>query len=107
MTKPQIIDRRFVILGAILIQLSLGAIYAWSVFTPALKSTGWSKLDTQLVFAIGLVSFAVVMVGAGKALVRFGPQRLAMAGGITLGGGYVLAGLLGAENFWAVSIGIA
>lgn len=106
MTETKTLDRRFVILGAVLIQLSLGAIYAWSVFTPALKASGWSKLDTQLVFALGLVSFAVVMVGAGKALVRFGPQKLAMAGGVTLGGGYVLAGLLGAENFWAVSLGI-
>ncbi len=99
-------NRRFVVLGAILIQLSLGAIYAWSVFTPALKNAGWSKLDTQLVFALGLATFAVVMVGAGKALTRYGPKKLAMAGGLTLGFGYVLAGLLGGENFWSVAIGI-
>ncbi len=96
-------DRRFVILGAVLMQLSLGAIYAWSVFTPTLKAAGWSKLDTQLVFAIGLVSFALVMVGAGRALTRFGPRALAIAGGLTLGLGYVLAGLLGATNFWVVA----
>ncbi|PLX34256.1 MAG: MFS transporter [Hyphomicrobiales bacterium] len=106
MSQSRTMDRRFVILGAILMQLSLGAIYAWSVFTPALKAAGWSKLDTQLVFALGLVSFAVVMVGAGRALTRFGPQRLAVAGGLTLGFGYVLAGLLGADHFWAVMLGI-
>ncbi len=106
MSQSRTMDRRFVILGAILMQLSLGAIYAWSVFTPALKAAGWSKLDTQLVFALGLVSFAVVMVGAGRGLTRFGPQRLAVAGGLTLGFGYVLAGLLGADHFWAVMLGI-
>lgn len=106
MSDSRPMDRRFVILGAILMQLSLGAIYAWSVFTPALKAAGWSKLDTQLVFALGLVSFAVVMVGAGKALAKYGPQRLAVAGGLTLGLGYILAGLLGGENFWAVMLGV-
>lgn len=104
MPAPHVMDRRLVIVGAVLIQLSLGAIYAWSVFTPALESVGWSKLDTQLVFALGLASFAVVMVGAGRALTRFGPQRLAASGGIILGAGYILAGLLGGTNFWVVSL---
>ena len=99
-------DRRFVIVGAVLMQLSLGAIYAWSVFTPALKAAGWSKLDTQIVFALGLASFAVVMVGAGRLLVKYGPQKLAIAGGLILGAGYVLAGVLGGENFWAVCLGV-
>ena len=40
-----------VVLGAILIQLALGAIYAWSVFTPTLNAAGWSKFQTQAVFA--------------------------------------------------------
>ena len=41
--------RGFVVLGAVLIQLSLGAIYAWSVFTPSLIDAGWSKTQTQIV----------------------------------------------------------
>ena len=58
-------NRWMVVIGAILIQLSLGAIYAWSVFTPALKAAGWNKMETQLVFAVGLLMFALVMVFAG------------------------------------------
>jgi len=99
-------NRWFVVLGAVLIQLSLGAIYAWSVFTPALELAGWSKLETQAVFALGLASFAVTMVFAGRLLARFGPRRLAMIGAMTLGGGYVLAGSLGGSGFWPVAIGI-
>lgn len=99
-------NRWFVVFGAVLIQLSLGAIYAWSVFTPALKAAGWSKLDTQIVFAVGLATFAVVMVFAGKLLTKLGPRKLAMAGGLTLGAGYALAGVLGATDFWTVCIGI-
>jgi len=104
-TQPSF-NRWFVVLGAILIQLSLGAIYAWSVFTPALSEAGWTRLETQMVFAVGLASFALVMVFAGRLLTTLGPRKLAMLGGLTLGTGYALAGLFGATNFWAVCIGV-
>ena len=106
MSKQKPFNRKLVILGAILIQFNLGAIYAWSVFTPALKAVGWSKLDTQLVFSLGLASFAVVMVFAGRAMAKYGPQKMAVSGGLTLGAGYFLAGVLGGESFWAVAIGV-
>ncbi len=99
-------NRWLVVLGAILIQLSLGAIYAWSVFTPALEAAGWSKLETQIVFAVGLVTFALVMTVAGRLLESWGPRKLAMAGGLILGGGYVLAGLSGGTDFWVVCLGV-
>ncbi len=97
-------NRWGVVLGAVLIQLSLGAIYAWSVFTPALTEAGWSKFQTQAVFAIGLAMFAIVMVFAGRLMARLGPRKLALMGGATLGAGYVLAGVLGTNSFWVVAI---
>ena len=96
------INRQSVIIGAILIQLCLGAIYAWPVFTPSLKQAGWSNFQTQLVFSTGLASFAFVMVFAGRKLLTWGPRRLAIIAGITLGSGYVLAGLMGGTNFWLI-----
>ena len=44
MPSPIPFNRWWVVFGAILVQLCLGAIYAWSVFTPALHDAGWSKL---------------------------------------------------------------
>jgi OFA family oxalate/formate antiporter-like MFS transporter len=99
MSETRVMNRWLVVLGAILIQLCLGAIYAWSVFTPALISAGWSKVQTQVVFSVGLASFAAVMVFAGKLLKTWGPKRLSMSGGLVLGAGYVLAGLLGGTSF--------
>ena len=104
--SDQITNRWLVVLGSMLIQLSLGAIYAWSVFTPALRDSGWSKVDTQIVFAVGLVTFAVIMVFAGRSMTRFGPRKLAAAGGLTLGAGYILAGLFGGTDFWSVCLGV-
>ena len=97
-------NRNFVIPGAILIQLALGAIYAWSVFTPTLLSEGWNKTQTQVIFSVGLMSFVLVMVFAGKKINIWGPQRLAILGGLILGGGYIGAGLFGATDYYTVLI---
>lgn len=102
----EVASRWKVVFGALLIQLCLGAIYAWSVFTPALKDSGWSKLDTQIVFSVGLAMFAIVMVFAGRRLKVWGPQRLALIGGLVLGVGYVIAGIGGGANFWLVLLGV-
>ena len=61
-------NRWWVVLGAILIQLALGAIYSWSVFTKALTAEpyAFSKTQTQIIFSVGLASFAFVMVLAGQ-----------------------------------------
>lgn len=100
------ISRWPVVFGAVLIQLCLGAIYAWSVFTPALKDAGWSSLETQFVFALGLAMFSLVMVFAGKRLSLWGPRRLAMIGAVVLGAGYALAGFADGTNFWLVLTGV-
>jgi OFA family oxalate/formate antiporter-like MFS transporter len=104
MENKKVMNRGLVVVGAILIQLALGAIYAWSVFTPSLKKAGWSAENTQWVFAIGLASFAIFMVFAGKKLTSWGPQKLSWLGGIVLGAGYLLAGLIGGTSFWALLI---
>jgi OFA family oxalate/formate antiporter-like MFS transporter len=104
MENKKVMNRGLVVVGAILIQLALGAIYAWSVFTPSLVAEGWSKENTQWVFAIGLASFAIFMVYAGKKLNTWGPQKLSLIGGIVLGLGYLLTGLFGGTNFWILLI---
>ncbi len=104
-------NRWLVVSGAILIQLALGAIYAWSVFTARLTDLSgayaFSASETAWVFSAGLATFAIVMVFAGRMLPRIGPRRLTIAGGVLLGAGYVIGGLFG-DVFWVqlLSIGI-
>jgi len=104
-------NRWLVVVGAISIQLALGAIYAWSVFTARLTDAAgtyaFTASQTAWVFSAGLTTFATVMVLAGRVLPRVGPRPLTIAGGLLLGGGYVLGGLFG-DNFWMqlLSIGI-
>ena len=98
MSEEKVMNRNLAVVGAILIQLALGAIYAWSVFTPSLAKAGWTKAQTQYGFAAGLAFFAIVMVLAGRMMPKLGPKKLAISGGIVLGLGYVLGGLFGGTN---------
>ena len=104
MSETKTMNRWLVVVGAVLIQLCLGAIYAWSVFTPSLKEAGWTKAQTQGVFAAGLASFAIVMVIAGRLMPKLGPRKLAMSGGVVLGLGYILGGLIGGTSFVRIFI---
>ncbi len=105
------LNRWLIVVGAVLIQLALGAIYAWSVFTARLTDTAgayaFTASQTAWVFSAGLATFATVMVLAGRILPRVGPRPLTIVGGLLLGGGYVLGGFFG-ESFWIqlLSIGI-
>jgi len=109
--ETKTLNRWLVVVGATLIQLALGAIYAWSVFTSRLTDTtgdyAFSASQTAWVFSAGLATFASVMVLAGRVLPRVGPRPLTIAGGLLLGGAYVLGGLFG-HNFWIqlLSIGV-
>ncbi len=110
-TEEKMLKRWLVVVGAILIQLALGAIYAWSVFTARLTDSagayGFTASQTAWVFSAGLATFAIVMVLAGRVLPEVGPRPLTIVGGLLLGGGYVLGGLFG-NSFWMqlFSIGI-
>jgi MFS transporter, OFA family, oxalate/formate antiporter len=98
MSEQKVMNRWLAVVGAILIQLALGAIYAWSVFTPYLNKAGWTKAETQYVFAAGLAFFAIVMVLAGRMMPKLGPKKLAISGGVVLGLGYILGGLFGGTS---------
>jgi len=85
-------NRYLVIVGALITQICLGSIYAWSIFQTALKGApySWDPLLTQIPFSAGLASFAGFMVYAGRLQDRIGPTKVATIGGILLGTGYIL-----------------
>jgi OFA family oxalate/formate antiporter-like MFS transporter len=106
MSEEKIGNRYLVVLGAIIVQLCLGSIYAWSFFQTALNGINpvtkvqdvglylWPSLFSQLPFAAGLASFTLFMIFAGRWQDRVGPRKVATIGGILLGLGYILAYLV-------------
>ena len=71
----QVKQRWLVAVGAILVQVCLGAIYAWSVFTGKLTDPNgdfrFSTTQTQWIFSVGLAVFALAeVVTCGLFLLR-------------------------------------
>lgn len=80
------------------INLALGILYSWSIIKGAIPSSwNWSNADKALPYAIACICFAAAMIPAGRLQDRFGPRLVATSGGILVGGGCLLAGLLGSS----------
>ncbi len=81
--------------AAVLIQLALGAVYAWSIFVnPFIEQMGWSRTETALPF---IVTIGVLFVGTfvgGRIQDRIGPRPVVLAGGIIYSVGVMLASLV-------------
>ncbi len=92
-----------VIAGALMVQVILGTIYAFSVFVVPLEAEfGWSRLTTQWAYSLALAMFAVTMIPAGRLQDQIGPRKVAMIGGALLGLSFLLAAVLvNANRPWA------
>jgi OFA family oxalate/formate antiporter-like MFS transporter len=102
--KTGIHNRWTVVAGALIVQVILGTVYAFSVFVRPLQvEFGWDRTTTQWAFSLALATFAVAMIPAGRLQDRIGPRRVATIGGILLGCSFLLAALLVSEGRpWAL-----
>ncbi|MDD5169600.1 MAG: OFA family MFS transporter, partial [Syntrophales bacterium] len=93
MAAEKTFNRWLVVVGALLIQVSLGAVYIYSVFKPGLglKFPTWSATDLALPSQLILAFFALGVIFAGRIQDKIGPRIVATVGGIMLGAGLVLA----------------
>ena len=88
--------RWWIVIAALLLQFSIGAVYAWSVFSTALKSPhamGLSNPEASLPFT---VTIGMIFIGSyigGRIQDRVGPRPVALTGGIIYGLGCILASL--------------
>jgi OFA family oxalate/formate antiporter-like MFS transporter len=79
-------------IAGILIQVALGAVYAWSVFrVPLAKQFGWSISEVTLTFTIAIMALGFASFFGGLWLKRVGPRRVALTGGVLYGAGVFLA----------------
>lgn len=101
-------NRWLVVVGALTVQMCLGAIYSWSVFVNPLKEVFfYTTTQTQIIFSLSLATFALTMIYAGRLQDRIGPRIVATLGGIVLGAGYLLAALTeGGFLLVALTVGV-
>ncbi|MGB9377710.1 MAG: OFA family MFS transporter [Mycobacteriales bacterium] len=96
--------RWWLVAAALLLQFSIGAVYAWSVFSKALQKSDafhLTKVQAALPFT---VTIAMIFVGTyigGRIQDRRGPRVVALAGGITYAIGTLGASLAtGRSDLW-------
>ena len=99
--------RRFIILvGALVMQMCLGATYSWSVFVKPIRDlTGLSQGLAQLPFSVFYFAFPATMILSGTFLRLLGPRGCAVFGGVLFGAGWLLASL-GTYHFAFTVLGI-
>src|SRR5437879_290689 len=95
------VTRCGVAVAGVIMQIALGAVYAWSVFRiPLTKAFGWTISQVTLTFTIAILMLGFAAFVGGLWMRRSGPRRVAIAAGIFYGGGVFLASLSAGHLYW-------
>jgi MFS transporter, OFA family, oxalate/formate antiporter len=92
--EPKVPNRWRIALMGTLLQLCLGTVYAWSFFqNPLMDAYHWTNAQVAWVFSTAICFLGLAAAWGGINLAKYGPRKLAMAGGILFGAGYLLGAL--------------
>src|SRR5438445_12206721 len=96
------LTNRWVIAAAgVVMQIALGAVYAWSVFRiPLTKAFGWTISQVTFTFTLAILMLGFAAFVGGLWMRKSGPRRVAIAAGIFYGGGVFLASLSAGHLYW-------
>jgi MFS transporter, OFA family, oxalate/formate antiporter len=101
------ISRWWRLVGALLMTLALGTLYAWSVFVAPLENEfGWKRAQTANVFTIAAVMFATSLLLAGRLQDRFGPFWMAITGGALVSLGFFLCAYTSSLHYLFLCYGV-
>lgn len=94
-------NRWSIAVAGVIIQIALGAVYAWSVFRiPLTKAFGWTISQVTLAFTIAILTLGFASFAGGLWMRRSGPRAVAIAAGIFYGVGIFLASFSGGHLYW-------
>src|SRR4051794_41925317 len=92
--RPATAGRWGIAIAAVLVQLALGAVYAWSVFNKPLQAEfGWSKTQAVLPFEVAIGTIFIGSLIGGRIQDRYGPPPGAFGGGGLYSAGVILGSL--------------
>lgn len=92
MAEQSLPNRWGIAVAAVIMQICLGAVYAWSVFVkPLVSLEHWTLTQVSLSFTINVFFIGVGTVIGGLWMDNAGPRKVATVGGIIYGLGYALS----------------
>src|SRR5258708_4990502 len=95
------LNRWIIAAAGVLMQVALGAVYAWSLFrAPLVRQFGWSISEVTLTFTISIFVLGISAFLGGLWLNRKGPRVVAITGGILYGLGVFLASFSANKLWW-------
>jgi OFA family oxalate/formate antiporter-like MFS transporter len=87
--------------AGVVMQIALGAVYAWSVFRiPLTQQFGWTISEVTLTFTIAIFVLGFAAFAGGLWMRRVGPRTVAIAAGAFYGTGVFLASLADGRLWW-------
>ena len=101
----------WVALSGMGLNLALGVLYAWSVFSKQLTEAvdkggfGWSKTEASIPYTVAIACFALMMVPAGRLQDKIGPRMVASMGAVFTAAGLALSSFASATNILPAVIG--
>ena len=99
--SPTTPNRWVIAAAGVVMQVALGAIYAWSVFrTPLIDEFGWTISEVTLTFTIAIFVVGFATFGGGIWMGRSGPRVVALSGGVLYGAGILLASFTNGRLWW-------
>jgi len=91
-------NRWLIALSAVGIHISIGSVYAWSVFKKPIASfTGWAETDISLTFSLAIIFLGLSAAFMGGWVEKNGPKKSGFLAAILFAGGLALSGL---AMFW-------
>jgi MFS transporter, OFA family, oxalate/formate antiporter len=85
-------NRWSVAVAAVIMQLGLGSLYAWSVFRQSLSAHyGAGVTGVNVTFFVAILVFGISTLAAGFLLRHVGPRLVGVAGGVLFGTGIFLS----------------
>src|SRR5271154_917527 len=95
------LNRWWIAVAGILMQVVLGAVYAWSVFrAPLAKQFHWNISQVTLTFTIAIMVLGFSSFFGGLWAKKAGPRVVAMTGGVLYGLGLYLASFSNIGLWW-------
>jgi len=85
-------NRWLSVVGGLLMNLSLGSLYGWSLFVPALqKEMGLNREQASNIFSLAVAVFALCFLAGGRLQDKKGPYIVSLIGSVLVGAGYALS----------------
>jgi len=100
-------NKYFVLIGALLAQVTIAGLYAWSIFGTALQTEyGWSSDATFFPYALAQFIFAFSTLMSGRIVDKYGPRPALAIGGILYGGGLILSSMVQSPGMLYLTYGV-